>query len=281
MGWFQALTAGMIQGFTEFLPISSSGHLVIYDALVGDGGGQSLGFTVLLHLATLTSVTVAFRKDVWVIVRAFFGVLRDLPRGRPDFGSPDRQLLLMVIFGTVPAVLAGLLVKAARLDAMMGSIFVVAAMLLVTAAMMALVDRFGKGGRTEADAPYKASWAVGLLQAAALLPGLSRSGATIFGGRAFGLGREFAVRYAFLLSIPAILGAGLLEGIQAAKEGSLGFGPLEGLIGFIAASFCGLIAIGLLRRLIVKGRFKIFAVYCLAASAFAFAVGFGLIGNGP
>jgi len=276
MTWPQALLFGAIQGLTEFLPVSSSGHLVIFTALFGEGEGGDLMFTVFLHLATLLSVAVVFRKDLWALVREFFAALGDLLRGKPSFRTPQRRLLLMLLIATIPAVLAGGLVKLLDLDALLENNFVVAAMLLVTAAFMFAMDRL-KGSFTEKDAPYRVPLLVGCLQAVAILPGLSRSGSTIFGGVLGGFQKEFAVRFAFLLSIPAILGAGLVEGVQAVQEGVRIEHPGSWLVGFAAAALCGILAIRFIRLLVKNNKFYIFGIYCLLASAFAFLVGSGVV----
>jgi len=272
----QALIAGIIQGLTEFLPVSSSGHLVIFNALFGESEGGDLAFTVFLHLATLLAVVVCFRKDVWALIREFFAALWDILRGKPNFKTPERRFLLMVIIATIPAVAAGMLIKLLDLDGILGNIFVVAAMLLVTAAFMFLIDRL-KGVYTEKDAPYRVSLLVGCLQAVAILPGLSRSGSTIFGGVLGGLKKEFAVKFAFILSIPAILGAALLEGLDVIKTGGLEINLLNWMAGFTAAAVCGVLAIQFIKVLIKNKKFYVFGFYCLAASAVAFLAGFGVI----
>jgi len=277
MNWLQALIAGMIQGLTEFLPVSSSGHLVIWGALFGESDTGNLAFTVFLHLATLLSVGIVFRKDVWLLVKEFFAALWDLLRGKPSFKTPERRFLLLVIIGTVPAVLAGAAIKLLHLDAMLENIFVVAAMLVVTAIFMFLIDRLRRGDYTEKDTPYPTALLVGCLQAVAILPGLSRSGSTLFGGVLGGLKKEFAVRFAFILSMPAILGAALVEGLEVIREGSFALSPLNLLIGFAAAAICGVIAIKFIRLLIKSNKFYVFGFYCLAASAFAFLAGFGVV----
>lgn len=276
MSWLQALIAGIIQGVTEFLPISSSGHLVIYNTLFGEDNGN-LAFTVFLHFATLLSVLIVFYKDVLMLIREFFTALWDILRGKPNFKTPERRFLLMVIIATIPAVLAGVLIKLLNLDSILENIFVVAAMLIVTSVFMFCVDRLDKGKYTEADAPLKTPLIAGVLQAVAVLPGLSRSGSTIFGGLLGGLKKEFAIRFAFILSIPAILGAGLVEGIHVVKEGNLGINPVNWVIGFAAAAICGIISIKFVKLLIKNNKFYIFGAYCLLASAFAFLAGFGVI----
>ena len=276
MGWLQALFAGIIQGITEFLPISSSGHLVIYNSLFG-AGDSNLVFTVFLHLATLLSVIIVFFKDIILLIREFFTAIWDILRGKPNFKTPERRLLLMVIFATIPAVLVAVLLKMLKLDTLLEDIFVVAIMLIVTSVLMFFVDRLNKGKYTEADAPLKTSWLVGILQAIAVLPGLSRSGSTIFGGLLGGYRKDFAIRFAFLLSIPAILGAAIMELPGAMKSGSLGIGTASLVVGFAAAFICGIISIKFIRFLIKSNKFFIFSIYCLLASAFAFLVGFGVI----
>lgn len=277
MHWLQALLAGIIQGLTEFLPVSSSGHLVIFNALFGGGEESNLAFTVFLHLATLLSVAVVFRKDVWMLLREFFGALGDLLRGRPGFKTPERRFLLMVVIGTVPALLAGVLMKLLDLDRVLENIFVVAAMLVVTAVFMFLVDKLKPGRFTEKDTPYSTALLVGCLQAVAILPGLSRSGSTLFGGVLGGLKKEFAVRFAFILSMPVILGAGLVEALDVFRAGGLSVEPLSLCVGFAAAALCGILAIGFIRLLIKNNKFWIFGVYCLAAAVLAVLVGLGVI----
>jgi len=272
----QALLAGVIQGLTEFLPISSSGHLIIFNALFGGGEGGDLAFTVFLHLATLLAVVICFRKDVWALIREFFAALWDLLRGKPDFKTPERRFLLMVVIATIPAVLAGFLIKLLHLDSVLENIFVVGAMLIVTAAFMFVIDRL-KGTYTEKDAPYRISFLTGCLQAVAILPGLSRSGSTIFGGVLGGFKKEFAVKFAFILSIPAILGAALLEGLDVLKAGALAIDPANWLIGFAAAAVCGVLAIQFIKLLIKNNKFWVFGIYCLLASAAAFMVALNVI----
>jgi len=183
----------------------------------------------------------------------------------------------MVVIATIPAVLVGVGIKLLNLDHILENIFVVAVMLIVTSIFMFCIDRFNKGEYTEADAPTKTSWFVGLLQAVAILPGLSRSGSTIFGGILFGLKKEFAIRFAFILSIPAILGAGLIEVLNIVRDGNFGLDIFSSVIGFIAAAVCGVFSIKFVKALIRNNKFYVFGIYCLVASAVAFLVGFGVI----
>jgi len=277
LSWLESLIAGIIQGLTEFLPISSSGHLVIFNTLFGEGGGGDLAFTVFLHLATLLAVIIIFRKDVWLLLRELVGAIVDILKGKPDFKTEGRRFLLLVIIGTIPAILAGGGIKVLHLDYMLENIFLVAVMLIVTAVFMFLVDRLDTGKLTRKNTPYSRALGIGLFQAAAILPGLSRSGTTIFAGTLLGLKKEFAVKFAFILSIPAILGSALVELRGVAEAGGAAVNPANWILGFIAAFICGFFSIVFIRVLIKSKKFYIFGIYCLAASAFAFLVGFGVI----
>ena len=277
MEWLQALIAGVIQGITEFIPVSSSGHLVIFNTLYGQGGESNLAFTVFLHLATLLSVIIVFHKDIWLLIREFFTALADIIKGKPDFKSPGRRFLLMVIVATKPALFAGVLVKLLNMERILENIFAVAVLLVVTSVFLFISDRLNEGTLTETDTPLKNAILIGIFQAIAILPGISRSGSTIFGGLLGGLKKDFAVKFAFILSIPAILGAGLLELLDALKADSIEIEPVSWLVGFAAAAVCGVIAIQLIKLLIKKRAFYIFGIYCLLASAFAFLAGFGAI----
>jgi undecaprenyl-diphosphatase len=184
----------------------------------------------------------------------------------------------MVIVASVPAGLVGVGIKALGLDGVLENIFVVAMMLIVTAGLMFGIDRLPRGRLTEKDAPLvKTSLLVGGLQALAILPGLSRSGSTIFGGVVGGLKKDFAVRFAFILSIPAILGAGLIEGLHVVGDGNIVINPVNWLVGFVAATICGVISIKFVKLLIRNDRFYVFGIYCLLAAVFALLVGLGAI----
>jgi len=278
MDWKQALTAGIIQGSSEFLPVSSSGHLIIFNELYGESGGADLAFTVFLHLATLLAVLIMFRKDFFSLVKEFSLFCADIFKGRFTIKTPERKFLIMVIIGTIPAALVGVLIKILRFDAALNNIFVAAVMFVVTAALMFAMDKIKEGAHTERGAPYTAALLTGAMQAAAILPGLSRSGATMFGARVGGMTRESSVKFAFILSAPVILGAGLVEGMGLAKDGAGAVDPASWLIGFIAAFLCGMLAIRLIKYLAVKNKFFVFGIYCLLASAAAFLAGFGVIG---
>jgi len=280
MSVLQAFVAGVIQGITEFLPISSSGHLVIYNILINKGEEASiLGFTVLLHLATLLAVIVLLRKDLLQLILEFIDLVRDLLRGRWRFSLAKRRFLMLAIIATIPAMVAGVLVKLLKLDAYLENPFLVALMFLVTAVFMLSLDRMPRGRFMQSDAPLTSAWIVGALQAVAILPGLSRSGSTIFGGVLGRLEKEFAVRFAFILSIPVVLGATLLEALDLLKGDSASLAIMEinqlyalGA-GFIAAFVTGLASIMLAQFMIKKNKYSYFGYYCIVAAAVALYAG--------
>lgn len=278
MDWIQALLAGVIQGITEFLPVSSSGHLVIFHALFGEGEESNLAFTVFLHLATLLSVFIMFHKDILMLIRELFSAIADIFRGRPNFKTPERRFLLMVILASIPTAILGVLIMALGFDDILENIFVVAVMLIITAFLMYLVDKMSKGRFTEKNAPLRSAWIVGIAQGIAILPGLSRSGTTIFAGLSGGFTKEFAVRFSFILSIPTILGAGLVHMVGVVRSDYIEIDYMSWFIGFVAATICGIFAIKFIKVLIKSSKFYVFSIYCLLASALAFLVGFGVIG---
>ncbi|MDQ1104175.1 undecaprenyl-diphosphate phosphatase [Nocardioides zeae] len=203
--YLQAVVLGVIQGLTEFLPISSSAHLRIFPELVGweDPGAA---FTAVCQIGTEVAVLLYFRKDIWRIALAWLQSLV-----KPELrGSLDARMGWFIIVGSLPIVLLGLLFEDA-IDSALRSLWVVASTLVVMGIVLGLADRYGASSRTFKDLTLRDSVLMGLAQAAALVPGVSRSGATISMGRALGYEREVTTRYAFLLAIPAVVGAGVYK----------------------------------------------------------------------
>lgn len=262
MSIFEALIMGLVQGLTEFLPVSSSGHLVIFSEILGLNLEDGNAFSVLLHLATFISVCIIYYKDIIELIKEFFLLIGDIFRGRFDMTRPYRRMLIMIIIATIPAVIVGAIFSIFDIDEMISNLTVVGIMLLVTAVLMYAIDRFGEGKYDAKNATYTSSLLVGLAQACALLPGLSRSGSTITASRAAGYKKEFAIKFSFLMSLPAILGAAVLEGAGLIADGgfSVELAPLA--VGFIAAAASGILAIKFLINLLNKNRFYIFSIYC-------------------
>lgn len=274
MSYITAIILGIVQGLTEFLPVSSSGHLVLFQNFLGTGNIEQnyFAFDILVHFGTLISVIAAFYKDVVELIKEFFSFCGDLFKGkaRENAGKPYRRLIVMLIIGTLPAVLA-VFVKD-YIEAVYSSISVVGFSLLITAILLFLSDRVVVGRKDMGNATYKNSLFVGVFQLFAILPGISRSGSTISAGIFSGFSREFAVKFSFLLAIPAVLGANLLNIFD------MDFSEITApyLVGMIFAAVSGFFAIKLVRYIAKKNKFGYFALYCavlgLAVLVYSFIV---------
>ena len=257
--WF-AILLGLVQGLTEFLPVSSSGHLVLAQTLFGgDVEADYMLFNVLLHFGTLLSVVVAFWKDIKELFVEFFGWVKD---GFKINGHPYRRFVIMVLLTIVP-MFAVLPIKS-KLEAAFSSPLVVGLLLLVTAGILLLSEKAPHKSKTEENATWLDALLVGVAQCFAVLPGLSRSGTTICAGLFRGFSRDFAVRFAFIMSLPVVLGANILELADAIKApAAAGAVPLHiYIVGILVAMVAGLAAIKLVRMVSKSGHFRPFAVYC-------------------
>ena len=265
MTYLTAFLLGLIQGVAEFLPISSSGHLAIAQNLLGleSAGSVPEFFDVLLHLGTLIAVFAAYWKDICEMVVEFFRGIGDLAhRSTPSPVPPARRLILLIIVGTLP--LFAVLPVRKAVQGLGDNMVFVGAALIVTGFLLFLCDRVRKGRKTERSATWADALLVGVGQAVATLPGVSRSGMTITAGCFVGYERRFAVRFSFLLSIPAVLGANILSIGDAVKAGINGAELPMYLVGVVTAAVTGYLCIRLLRYVADKGRFGAFAYYCWA-----------------
>ena len=263
MSIWSAIFLGLVQGLTEFLPISSSGHLSILNDLFGLTPPEEghLFFDVLLHLGTLASIAVVYWRD---IVEMFFEVLGFVnlgPRGgQRQERYPAARLFLMIVLATLPLVLI-LPIKDELEGLFYNSVFIGIALIL-TGCMLYVSDKMLPGKKTEGTMTVYDALIIGLCQCVATVPGLSRSGTTITAGVATGLKREVAIKFSFLMSIPAVLGATLLSLIDAFQEGvDWSYMPAY-LVGMLVAAVSGIGAIKLLQYIAKKGRFGGFAYYC-------------------
>ena len=268
MSILEAILCGAVQGACEFLPISSSGHLSLLHGLFGISAGDgSLAFDVLLHLGTLIAVTVCSFCDIVKIIRAFIGMVKKAVLGKLTFKemSPDEKLALSLVCATMPMALAVFFDEKA--EALSRYPTAVGAIMMINGIMLLAGGKIKGGKRKCHELPLCASVGVGLFQLTAIMPGLSRSGSTITGGAVFGLSREEAVKFSFLMSIPAIIGANIFE------IGSVSDIPkadaLPYAIGVITAAVVGFAAIGLIKKLARKRNFNLFGIYCVALGAFA------------
>ena len=265
MSLLSAIFLGLVQGITEFLPISSSGHLAIAQQLLNSSVGSEVPgfFDVLLHLGTLFAVFAAYWSDIKDMVVEFFCGVRDLARhSTPTPVPPARRMILLIIVATLP--LFVIVPFEDKIDALSGNLYFVAAALIVTGFLLFVSDRVPKGRKSEKNATLKDALAVGIGQAIATCPGISRSGTTITVGCLVGYERSFAVRFSFLMSIPAILGANLLSLKDAFEEGIIWGDVPAYLVGVAVAALSGYACIRLLKMIAAKGKFGAFAYYCWA-----------------
>jgi len=259
----QAIMLGITQGLTEFLPVSSSGHLVLGRVLLGIEM-KSITFEVVVHFGTLVAVVMVFRHEVSSLLKGVWCWCRFLFGNRQNpLQTRDGHLLALVILGSIPAGFLGLLVKDFAV-VLFSSPVLVGLMLILTGGVLYISDRIAATGSGLDRMDMGDGLWIGVGQALAIIPGLSRSGLTISAGLMRGLTRDAAARYSFLLSIPAIAGAAILELphiLEAAGGGVAGAGGISLLAGFVAAVLSGYAAIKLLFRFIQGGRLALFALY--------------------
>ena len=274
MSLLSSILLGLIQGLAEFLPISSSGHLAIAEHFLGQAGVPATPdfFDVLLHLGTLVAVFAAYWQDIRDMIVELIDGVRDLVRGTtPNPIPPARRMILLIIVGTLP--LFVVLPVKDLVEGLSGNIYFVAGALIVTGFLLFASDRVKKGRKTERSAKLLDVLLVGIAQAIATCPGISRSGTTITAGCFVGFDRTFAVRFSFLLSIPAVLGANILTLKDAIQENSIIVSDIPVyLVGVAVAAVVGYICIRLLKMIADKGKFGWFAYYCWAVGLIVLAL---------
>lgn len=264
MSIFNAVIQAIIQGLTEFLPVSSSGHLSLYQHFTGNSGEGALLFSAVLHLGTLVAVFLAFRKTIIALIKELGSLIKDVFTGKFKWKqmNGERRMIMMIIISTlclIPFMFFKSWFEGISED---GGIFAEGLCFLYTAGILFMSDRCVKGKKTPKDIKTKDAVTVGFFQGVALLPGVSRSGSTISSGLFCGFTRETAVQYSFVLGIPAILGGCLLE-IKDAVETKAGVEILPCIVGFIVAAFVGVCAIKLVDWLVKSDKFKVFGYYTL------------------
>ena len=259
MDIIQAIILGIVQGLTEFLPVSSSAHLVFMTDLLGLP--QNVAFDTILHLGTLVAVVGYFWKDVLLIISSFISSVLDIFRGKFKAGleeKPFKKLSWLLVIGTIPAGIAGILFQK-QFEALFSDVLYVGFFLIVTGLLLWGAERVKPGTKDVKDITFKNALVIGLFQAIAIAPGISRSGATISAGLFSGLNRELAARFSFLLSIPAILGATI---VQMRHINSIDISTITLIASFLAAMIFGYLAIKLLLKIIKERTLMIFAYYC-------------------
>jgi len=267
----QSILLGIIQGLTEFLPVSSSAHLVLTPYLLGWHlpADETFIFDVLVQVASLVAVVTYFWNDLIKIIGA---VIRGLLRKEP-FKEADARLGWMIVLASIPAGMAGLLLKD-KVEAAFNSPLTAAAFLLVTAALLIAAERFGKGERQLNDVNWKDALVIGLFQAVSIFPGISRSGSTISGGMSRKLERPAAARFAFLMSIPIMLAAGFLTTKEALEMPGFATSLPVFLPGLIASAVVSYLAIRWLLRYLMRHPLYVFAVYCIVLASVTFLTSF-------
>ncbi len=287
MTTFQAIIMGIVQGLTEFLPVSSSGHLAIISAIAETEMDGGVLFEVLLHVATLAAVCAVYYKDVGMIVVEFFSICADcgINIGRffknisainkqeykPICTTPGRKLTLMLLVSTIPTGIMGILLDDV-VEAVSSNLLIVGLCLLGTGGILFISDLVDKGSKKQKEANFGDAMLAGIAQGFAVLPGISRSGTTITGCLLCGFDRRFAVKYSFLMSIPAILGALVLELFKLPGSGGVG-APAGGcIVAMILAAVIGYFALKIVSALAINKRFKPFWIYCFAVGAISIIV---------
>ena len=277
MTYFMSIILGLVQGVAEFLPISSSGHLSLIQNFwnLGYEEADHMFFDVLLHLGTLVSVCLVYWKDIWEMIREFFAGAAALARREKSSAPPPpaRRLVMLIIVATLP-LFAILPIKNAVESLYYNTTFISCA-LIATGFVLFFSDRMAHGKKTERSATVVDALLVGCAQAVAVVPGLSRSGSTIAAGLLRGYSRPFAVRFSFLLSLPAVLGANILSLVDVIQEGGVVASEIPMyLAGMLVAMASGYFAIRLVKLLSDKGKFGKFAYYCWAVGAIALVASF-------
>ena len=275
MSVLKAFILGLIQGISEFLPISSSGHLTIAGSIMGMDPEASnlLSFNILLHVATLAAVFIVYRNDIKEMILAFFSMIGDIfkSKGLRLGEFLYRKLVIMLIAGTIPAVIAAILlgdiIESPRL-------WQIGIFLIITAGLLYFSEKLSGGKIDMENMSVKRAFLVGCFQGLGTLPGISRSGSTIVGGLFLNLKKETAVRFSFLLSIPAILGALVLDlkDMVSVQSQTLSFMPVA--VGMLTAAISGYFSIRFLLKLVQKSKLSYFSYYCVAAGIFAIILNF-------
>ena len=282
MEWFEAVLLGLIQGLTEFLPVSSSGHLEIGKALLGVETTEDLLFTTMVHAATVLSTIIVFRAQIWDLLKGFFCGIKDWKivenePGKKVFICNDQtDYLFKIALSMIPIMIVGLFFKDS-VEVLFGSIQVVGFALIVTALLLFFSDYASRPGRKSIfpvneyrnGISYWQAFAIGLGQSFAVIPGLSRSSTTISTGLICGVRRESMAQFSFLMVLVPILGETFLE-IVGGEFGASSVGALPLILGFVSAFLSGLFACKAMVALVKKAKLSWFALYCLVAAACIF-----------
>lgn len=278
MEWYESVLLGLIQGLTEFLPVSSSGHLEIGKVILGAETSDDLLFTTMVHAATVLSTIVVFRRQLWDLLKGFFTGLKDWRVVKDGDGhrylqyNDQTDYLLKIALSMIPILIVGVFFKD-QVESLFGSIYVVGVALVMTAILLTFSDFASRPGRKSIfpvkeyrnGLSYWQAFAVGLGQAFAVVPGLSRSGTTISTGLICGVKRENMAQFSFLMVLVPILGEMFLE-IAGGEFSASSVGALPLVLGFVSAFLSGFFACKVMIALVKKARLSWFALYCMIAA---------------
>lgn len=285
----ESILLGIIQGITEFLPVSSSGHLAVLQNVFHMKTSDSMLFEVMLHLGTLAAVLLVYHRDIWKMICEIFGMVGDIFRNLYTFSlnkihktslqyrqivhNNYRKFVLLILISTIPTAIIGFLLR--ELAALSGKTLLIPGIaFLITGVLLLMTDTAHAGHKMPKTVTFKDGLIIGAVQGVAVLPGLSRSGTTIAACVLCGLDRRFAVKYSFIMSVPAILGAALLECTEISTEA---IDPAQiGIyaIGMVFAAVVGYVCMKTVLIVIKNKKFQYFAWYCFALGAIAIAAHF-------
>ena len=295
MNLFEAIILGIIQGVAEFLPVSSSGHLAIFKNFFGlEEAG--IAYDILLHVGTLVAVFICFWSDIWELIVNGVGILVDACKNMGIFfanlfnknkkgytmkeyinviSTPFRRYVMLIIVATIPTGIMGILLKD-MIEAVSATLIVPGICLLITSVILLIADNAKDGNENEENVSYKKAGFVGICQGFATMPGISRSGTTVTACLLAGMDRAFAVKFSFIVSIPAILGAAILDVPDLFEVGVTGSEMINYTVGTIVSGVVGYICIKTMLKIVRKKKFKVFSIYC-AVMGLISIIGFFLI----
>ncbi len=275
MNIFQAIILGIIQGLAEFLPVSSSGHLAIIQNLLNVKTDTGMLFDVLLHVGTLTSIFIVFWKDIVKLIIEFFGIIGDFFKRFKDpdlivLSSGYRRFVLLIIVSSIPTAIIGYMARD-FVDYASSTLLIPGIGLIITSILLFVCDRIGDGRKGIKKISYLNAFEIGMAQGVATLPGISRSGATIAVSLMLGVKKETAVKYSFIMSVPAVLGATLLE-LKDVSDAAIEVGTvISYFVGMVVAAVVGYFAIRVMIGVVRRKRYLYFSIYCLVIGLIAVA----------
>lgn len=262
MTLIKAVVLGVVQGLTEFLPVSSSGHLAILENLMKVDENSILFFAAMLHFGTLISIFLVYYQDILNLLKEFFLILYEIITGKGINIKKNhyRKLGLLIITASIPTAVIGLAFSD-FFESLFKSVFAVGIGLLITGTLLWVSERIAKGRKNINTTKYSDAFIVGFFQAIAIAPGISRSGSTIVGSLFRGLNKELTVKFSFLISLPAVLGAGTIEFLDAFEQGMNGISSSVLIAGVLAATISGYAAINAMIKLVINQKLFYFSIY--------------------